>query len=55
MRRKSMWIELIDAFCLNFLENAKKDLDQRIKEQKEKERSRKLREGSIDAEFKVIK
>lgn len=53
MRRKSLFIDLIDAFAWHFLKKVEKDLDQKIKDQAEKERSRKLREGSIDVEFRV--
>lgn len=45
--------DVLTYLALEFLEKAENVLDQRIQEQAEKERSRKLRDGSIDVEFKV--
>ncbi len=55
MRRKKPTLTDFFVFCgLKILQDAANELDNRIQNQKEKERSKKLREGSIDAEFQVI-
>ncbi len=54
MRRKSTFVALIDAFCADLLEDAKKSAELSKKDQAETERSRKLRKDSIDVEYRVI-
>lgn len=54
MRRKTTLADIISGFAGFLTKEAKKEVDQKIRDQKEKERSKRLKEGSIDVEFKVI-
>lgn len=54
MRRKTTLVDIFFDFLRFAVKEAKKDLDQRARDQQEKERSQKLRDESIDAEFKRL-
>lgn len=54
MRRKTTFADIILGFARFLVERAKKDLDEKIRAQKEKERSKRLKD-SIDVEYRIIK
>lgn len=54
MRRKPAFTALIDVLARKFIEIAKKSIELSEKDQAEKERSKKLREGSIDVEYRAV-
>lgn len=49
----SAFTQLLEAFVAEFAWEVAKDIKRQKKDLQEKERSRKLREGSIDVEYRV--